>query len=120
MAGTRVPAGVVVEVELVVCLCVPPLASRKNFSNDLVLPPFLANLLGDILGYRSLLLVVCEDSRSVLRTSIRSLSVGCGRVVHSVEELDKLSVRDLLRIIDDLQCLGVYTIGQSLRSHHFQ
>lgn len=112
MAGTFIASGVLVQVELMIGFCVPPFTRRKDLSHNLAAsPPFLTDLLSNILGYRSLLLVICEDSGSILRAGVRALTVGCSRVMHFVEELDELPVCDLLRVVNDLQSLGICGAG---------
>lgn len=55
----------------------------------------LLNLIGHLLRNIHLLLVVCEDGRSVLCSSVVSLSVELSGVMCTIEELDQLSVRHL-------------------------
>lgn len=93
VARALVASRVLVEVELVVCLSVPPLAGRQDLSNDLaLLPPLLLNLLCYLTRCLLLLLVVCKDAATVLAASVRPLAVLGSRVVHAVEEFEEAAV----------------------------
>jgi hypothetical protein len=58
-----------------------------------------------------LCLVVIEYTTAILRAYIRALSVGRGWIVHLVEELDKLAVRDLLWVVNYLESFCVCGIA---------
>lgn len=107
MARALVASRVSVEVELVVLLGSPPLASGSKLGDDAVLPPLLVGLGGDLTGNLLLLRVVVVDGRAVLGAGVGTLLVeGCG-VVHAVEEFEELLVRDLFGVEDDLGGFGV-------------
>lgn len=97
-----------VQVQLVVCLRIIPLACRYYLGDNLPLIPFLVDFLCDVLGNFFLLRIVVEDGTPVLRTVIGALRIRRGRVVHSIEELEQRAVGDLLRVIYDLESLGIY------------
>lgn len=107
MARALVPAGVVVQVLLVIVLGIPPRAGFQDLRGDLALVPLLVGFLGQLLGDLLLLVVVVEDAAAVLRADIRALAVGGRRVVHAVEVLDQAAVGDLRGVVDDLQRFGV-------------
>lgn len=93
MTRALVTARVDVQVLLVVCLCVPPLACGQDLGGDLaLLPPLILHLLCDLSGNLVLLVVVGENAAAVLCANIGALTVlGCG-IVHAVEELEQLLV----------------------------
>jgi hypothetical protein len=103
-----VSARVVVQVQLVVLLCVPPLSRRQNLGHYAALPPLLVDLLGDVARLLLLLGVVVEDGGAVLRACVWALAVRGGGVVHLVEEFEEGAVRDFLRVVDNLEGFGVY------------
>lgn len=70
MTRALVPARVVVQVQLVVLLRIPPLSRRDNLRHDLALVPLLVRQLRDLLGGLALLLVVEEDGAAVLRAGV--------------------------------------------------
>lgn len=98
----------VVQVQLVVGLGVPPATSGQDLCADGALPPLLVDLVGDIGGGLALLVVVVKDGAAVLGAHVGALAVLGGGVVHAVEELKQRAVCDLLRVVDDLQSLGVW------------
>src|SRR5207247_8175700 len=59
------------------------------------------------LSGRALLLVVDEDDRAVLVTDVPALAVELRRVVLAPEDVEELVVRDPLRVVRDLDHLGV-------------
>lgn len=107
VAGALVARGVLVQVLLVVVLGVPPAAGGQDLGDDAALPPLLADGGRDLAGDALLLGRVREDARPVLRPHVRPLAVGRRRVVHPVEELEELLVRDLGGVVDDLRGFGV-------------
>ena len=87
------------KVILVIILSVIPLRGHCDFSRDwLALVPFLPDLLLDILSNLQLLLVIRENSRSILCTSVGALPVQSCRIVHLEEEFYQLSVAELFWI----------------------
>ena len=113
MTRTLIPTRIIVQVQLMVTLGIPPLARGQNFGRDAVIPPLLVRLLRHLLRHRLLLLAVVEDARPVLRADVGPLPVGGGRVVHAVEVLDDVAVAELRRVEDELAGFRVYS---SLRS----
>jgi hypothetical protein len=103
-----ISARVVVQVQLVVLLCVPPLSRRQNLGHHAALPPLLVDLLGDVARLLLLLGVMVEDGGAVLRACVWTLAVRGGGVVHLVEEFEEGAVRDFLRVVDDLESFGVW------------
>ena len=96
-----------VQVKLMVLLCIIPLACRRDLCHNSVIPPLGIRLLRYIFCFLLLFLVVVENRRAVLRTPIRTLAVGSGRIVHLVKVLDECAVGDLLGVEDDLASFGV-------------
>lgn len=108
LAGALVTTGILVEIELVVCFCIPPFTRWQDFGNNLAtLPPLFANLLSNISCDLLLLFIVIKYATSILGTPIWALLVlGCG-IMHLVEKLKQLAVSNLLRIEDNLECFSV-------------
>lgn len=107
VARTLVPAGIVVQVLLVVRLSVPPLSGLQHLCGNLALVPLLVCLLGDLLSDLLLLVGVVEDAAAVLRADVGALAVGGRRVMHAEEVLDQAAVGDLRGVEDDLERFGV-------------
>lgn len=107
MARAFITPRVLLEIQLVVILRVPPRAGGDDLGHDAALVPLLVGLLGDLLGDLLLLLVVEVDAAAVVVSGIRPLPVQSRRVVHAVEKLEELAVRDPCRIIVDQQSLIV-------------
>lgn len=107
VASALVAEGVLVKVELVVLLGVPPLASLHDLGGDLAIVPLLVDLGGDLLSNALLLGVVVEDARAVLGAGVVALTVESGRVVHAVEELEQLLVAESVGIVDQLGGLRI-------------
>lgn len=109
MARAFIPTGVIIKIQLVVLLGIPPLARRQDLGDDRVLPPLLVGLLGDFLGDALLLVRVVEDAAAVLRAGVRALAVRGRGVVHFVEVGDDGGVGEFGGVEDDLAGFGVYT-----------
>lgn len=107
VAGALVAPGVLAEVELVVVLGVPPGAGGDDLGDDLALVPLLVGLPRHLFGDPLLLLVVEVDAAAVVVARVRPLPVQRRRVVHPVEELEELAVRDAAWVVVDLQSLVV-------------
>jgi len=107
MARALISAWVIIQVQLMILLSVPPLSCREDFSHDATLPPLLVDLFCDLTRLLFLLGVVVEYCGSVLAAAIRTLLVRSRRVVHLVEELEECAVSHLLGIINHLECFGV-------------
>lgn len=107
MAGALVAPGVLAEVQLMVVLGVPPGTRGDDLCDDLALVPLLIGLLRDLLRDLLLLLVVEVDAAAVVVPRVRALPVQRRRVVHAVEELEELAVRDPARVVVDQQSLVV-------------
>ncbi len=92
----------IIKVLLMVVLGIPPLASRHKVGDNLALPPLLVGLVGDLLGDALLLVVVVEDAGAVLRAGIWALLVMGGWVVHAIEVLDEVDVRNFVGVVGEL------------------
>lgn len=88
VSGTLVPKRILVQVQLVILLSIPPLASLEDFRRHLATVPLLIDLGGNILCNLLLLRVVIENGTAVLSARIVTLAVAGSRVVRAVEELD--------------------------------
>lgn len=108
LAGAFVTTWILIQIELVVCFRIPPLPRWKDFGDNLAsFPPLFADFLSDVSRYLFLLFIVIKYATSVLRSPVWALLVfGCW-VVHLVEELEQLTVGDLLGIEDYLKCFGI-------------
>lgn len=107
MARTLIAVRVLVQVQLVILLSGPPLASGNNLGDNAALPPLLVGLACDLARRLLLLGVVEVDAGAVLGAGVAALAVEGGRVVHAVKELDELAVGDFRRVEDDLGGFGV-------------
>lgn len=108
MRRALISARVLIQVQLVVCLGIPPFPGWQDLGDHASLPPMLIHLLCDAPRLLLLGLVVVENSTSVLRSNVRALTVRGRRVVHLVEEFEDGAVGELLRVVDDLECFGVW------------
>lgn len=90
-----ITARVIIQVQLMVLLRVPPLARLQDLGADAALPPLLARLLRDLFRYCLLLIIMVEDPASVLRANVWALPVGGRGIVHAVEVLDEFAVGEL-------------------------
>lgn len=101
LGWTLIATGVVLQIQLVVFLGIPPLTDGRDDSLERLLPPFLFDFFADGLCYLALLVVMGEYDASVLGPDIRALSIGSGRVMYTVEELDELAIRHNGRVVLD-------------------
>lgn len=97
MGRALVTGGVLVKVQLVVVLGVPPLARGHDLGGDLPGPPEPLRVHGgrDLLRDGLLFRTVEEDAAPVLCPRVVALPVARRRVVDAVEELEELAVCDL-------------------------
>lgn len=108
MSGALVSVRVLVEIQLMIILSIPPLPSRHDFC-DYFLPDrskmFRLNVLGDTLGNYFLLGIMSENGRAIFfrlldktftftlwkmlltRADVSSLPIDGGRIVRAVEKL---------------------------------
>lgn len=80
-----VSRGVILQIELVVILSIPPLTGRNNLRRKSLLIPLLGYLVRNLLRNLVLLIAMREYGTTVLRTDIWSLTVLGRWVVHAVE-----------------------------------
>ena len=90
-----------------VLLGIPPLASGQDLRHYCAFPPLLVDLFRYLPSNLFLFGIMEENGTPVLRTSVGSLLIYCGGIVHPVEELDQLSVSDLGRVEDNLGGLSI-------------
>ena len=87
MRRTLIPPGILIQIQLMISLRIPPLPRRQNLRrHSPLLPPLLLDLLRNLLRLRLLLIIMVEDGGAVLRAGIHALAVLGGGVVHLVEE----------------------------------
>lgn len=98
---------VILQIQLVIILGIPPLTSWYDLSRDWLLIPFLADFIGDALRDLLLLLAVGEDNTAVLSADIGALSVEGRSIMHAVEEFKELTVCDDGRIKCHLESFGI-------------
>jgi hypothetical protein len=108
VARAFISTRVVVQIQLVILLGIPPLSCGQDFCNHAALPPLLINLLGNLSRLFFLLGVVVENRAAVLAACVWALAVGCGGVVHLVEELEEGAVGYLFGVVDYLEGFGVW------------
>lgn len=107
VSRTLVPKGILVQIQLVVVLCIPPLASLEYLSRHLPAVPLLIHLGGDFFCNLLLLRVVIENGTAVLCARVISLPIERSRIVRAVEELDQLCVGDFCWIVNNLGGFGI-------------
>jgi hypothetical protein len=109
MRWAIIPTGVVIQVLLMICLCIPPLSCRQDLCRNLAgaLVPALLSQLRHFTRSALLLAVVVEDGAPILRADVWPLTVGRCGIMHAVEELDELAVGYLRRIVSYLEGFGV-------------
>ncbi len=108
MRRALIPAGVLIQVQLMISLRVPPLPGLQDLRRDrLVLPPLLLRLLGDLARLPLLLRRVVEDGGPVLRAGVGALPVFGRGVVHLVEEGEEVGVGEAGGVEGHLERLGV-------------
>lgn len=111
MTWALVSARVIVQVQLMILLCIPPLSRRQDLSHNAALPPLVVDLLGNLSRLLLLLGIVVEDCGAVLRAGVGPLAVGGGGVVHFVEEFEEGTVGYFLGVVDDLEGFGICGLG---------
>ena len=109
MRRTLIATRVIMQIQLMVILCIPPSTRLKDLGTDRpTLPPLFLRSFCNLLGLRFLLRVVVEDGRTVLSATIHALPIlGC-RIMHLVEELEEGGILNFFRIEYHLKRLGVY------------
>lgn len=107
MCLALIPKRVLVQIQLMIVLRVPPLPSLYDLGRDLAVIPLLIDLGCDLTRNFLLLSVVVKDARAVLRAAVVALAVECCGVVHPVEELEDLGVAQFRRVVGDLCSFGV-------------
>ena len=108
MRRALVPAGSLLEIQLVISLRIPPFARGHQFRLDLAaLPPLLLDALHYRLGLGLLFGAMIEDGRSVLCARVHALPVFGRGVVHLEEELEEGGVGCFGRVEDYLEGFGV-------------
>ena len=93
MRRTLIPPGVIMQIQLMIFLRVPPLARLQDLRRDRALfPPLLLHLLRHALRLGLLLRRMVEDGAAVLRPRVHALAVRRGGIVHLVEEFEEGAV----------------------------
>src|SRR5215204_3573890 len=100
-------AGVAVRIQLEMVLMLglsfPERPGRRHLGDDLPRPKARRFNVGDrVVGYPALFLVEIEDRRPIARPDVVALTVQRCRIVDLEEELQQVSMRDLLGVEDDL------------------
>lgn len=88
VGGTLISKRILVQIQLVILLSIPPLASLENFRRHLAAIPLLIDFGGDVFCNLLLLGVVIENGTAILGAGVVALTVAGSRVVRAVEELD--------------------------------
>ena len=84
------PSRVLVQIQLMIGLCIPPLSCLQNLRRDLtLLPPLRLYLLRHLLGRLLLFWRVVEDTAAVLSSRVHALAVFGRGIVHFVEEFEE-------------------------------
>lgn len=95
MRRTLIPARVVMQIQLMILLRVPPLPRLQDLcAYSLPFKPLLLRQLCDFGGLLFLLWGVVENGTSVLGACVHALAVFGRGVVHAVEELEEVGVGD--------------------------
>ena len=108
MRRTLIPPRIIVQVQLVIILSVPPLPRFQNLRRDrCLLPPLLLHLLCHFLRFRLLFRRVIENGAAVLGPAVHALTIFGSGVVHFVEELEESGVGELFGVEGHLERFGV-------------
>lgn len=108
MRRTLIPARIMMQIQLMIILRIPPRARLEYLRRDRpALPPLPLRPLGDLLRLRFLLGTVVEDGGAVLRAGVHALSVLGRRIVHLVEEFKEGGVLQFVRVEGYLKGFGV-------------
>ncbi len=106
-----IPRRVVVQIQLVVILGIPPLLRGQDLGHNAGLPPLLVDFSRHFARNLFLLRAVEEYSAAVLCPAVGALRVERRGVVHAVEELEELAVGDLGGVVDELGGFSVFKWG---------
>ena len=108
MRRTLIATRIIMQVQLMIILCVPPSTRLKYLGCDRpTLPPLFLRSLCNLLRLRFLLRVMVEDGGTVLGATIHALPIlGC-RIMHFVKEFEEGGVLDFFRIEYYLKRFGV-------------
>jgi hypothetical protein len=99
------------QIILVLGLCLPECAGRRNLSHDFTWPQPRGLHVGDCsFGDALLFGAGIEDRRAIAESDIISLTIFCGRIVNLEKELEQPSVADLCRIENNLDSFGVSSV----------
>ena len=108
MRWTLVSARVIMQIQLMIVLCVPPSPRLEYFRRDsLTLPPLFLRFVRNLLRLRFLLRSMIEDGGAVLRASVHALAVLGRRIVHFVEEFEEGCVLNFGGVEDYLERFGI-------------
>lgn len=108
MRRTLVPARVVMQIQLMIILRVPPLPCLQNLCrNRTLLPPLPLHFLRHALRHLLLLWGVVKDGAAVLGAGIHTLTVLGSGIVHLVEEFEECAVREGGGIESHLEGFGM-------------
>ncbi len=109
MRRALIPPRVMVQIQLMIILRIPPPARLQDLRRDLpILKPLLLRRLRDLHRLGFLLGGVVEDGAAVLRARVHALPVLGGGVVHAVEKLQEVGVGDAGRVEGYLEGFGIY------------
>lgn len=107
MTRAFISSRVIIQIQLMVLLRIPPLACFQDLSRNAALPPLLVHFICNFSRNLLLLGIVVENRAAVLRADIRALAVLGRWVVHLVEKLEESAVLNLIRVVDDLERFGM-------------
>ena len=108
MRRTLVPAGIIMQIQLMILFRIPPLPRLQDLRRDRpALPPLLLRSFCNRLGHLLLLGTMVEDRGAVLRAGVHALPVFRSGIVHLVEEFEERAVCYFLGVEYDLEGLGV-------------
>ena len=111
MRRAFVSARVVMQIQLMIILCIPPSPCLEDFRRDsLILPPLFLRFLRDLLRLRFLLRTMIKNCGAVLRARIHALAVLGRWIMHFVEEFEEGCVLDFGRVEDYLEGFGIYKL----------
>lgn len=116
MRRALVPTRVLIQIQLMIILGVPPGTGVQDLGRDGPLgPPLRLGALGDPLRRGGLLGRVREDAAAVLRAGVAALPVLGRGVVHAVEEFEEGGVGELGGVEGHLEGFGVWGGGGGFR-----
>src|SRR3954454_14601462 len=99
---------IVLQIVLMFRLGFPKSTGRRDFSHHFTGPnPRRLDISDGVICNSFLFVASVEDGGTIAGSPVVALAIQCGRVMNLEEELQQRPVTELVRIEDDLNCLGM-------------